>query len=88
MQTIGGGCQHQWQSVVWVNEAYQTVYQTILGILMHMKTSCTDHNSLYQFPLCGSIARIEMSHFLQDAGASYAVWFHINSGSPVGGQVR
>ena len=27
----GGGQQHQWQSVDWVNEAYQTIYQTSFG---------------------------------------------------------
>ncbi len=72
MQVIGEGGQHHWQSVVWVDEACQTVYHTIFvcipahqhfldGALLDMAVSISVIG-------CGSITLIEKLHLRLDAG--------------------
>ena len=78
-----------WQFVPWLNEAYPTIYQTIFLHILAPE-AFLDIALLVSISVigCGSIEPIEMSYLLQDAGVSCAVWFNINSSSPVGGQVR
>ncbi len=78
MQVDGGwGRQHQWQSEVWVNEEYQTIYQTIFGHIPaqpHFLDSALLELAVSISVIgCGSIARMETLDLGLAAGVSAAL---------------
>ncbi len=73
MQAI---CQHQWQSVVWVNEAYQTIFGCIPAQPHFLDIALLAIVSISVIG-CGCLTTIESWNVWQDAAVFSAVWFHI-----------